>query len=97
MTKPGVQKPHCEAWVSTIACCTGCSVPSGPASDSTVTTWQPSSEPTKRMQALTDLIFQPAVEQAADQHGAGAAIALGASFLGAAQIAVEPQEIEKRF
>ena len=28
MTKPGVQKPHCEPWQSTIACCTGCSVPS---------------------------------------------------------------------
>jgi hypothetical protein len=25
MTKPGVQKPHCEPWKSTIACCTGCS------------------------------------------------------------------------
>ncbi len=24
MTKPGVQKPHCEPWQSTIACCTGC-------------------------------------------------------------------------
>ena len=23
---PGVQKPHCEPWKSTIACCTGCSV-----------------------------------------------------------------------
>ena len=29
MTKPGVQKPHCEPWQSTIACCTGCRLPSG--------------------------------------------------------------------
>ncbi len=29
MTKPGVQKPHCEPWQSTIACCTGCSAAVG--------------------------------------------------------------------
>jgi hypothetical protein len=29
ITKPGVQKPHCEPWQSTIACCTGCSAPAG--------------------------------------------------------------------
>jgi hypothetical protein len=26
ITKPGVQKPHCEPWQSTMACCTGCRV-----------------------------------------------------------------------
>ena len=27
ITKPGVQKPHCEPWHSTMACCTLCSWP----------------------------------------------------------------------
>ncbi|MCY1551237.1 hypothetical protein D9M68_875540 [compost metagenome] len=27
MTKPGVQKPHCEPWQSTMACCTLCNWP----------------------------------------------------------------------
>ena len=40
-------------------------------------------------------IFQLAIQQAANQHGAGAAVAFGATFLGAAQIAVKPQEIEQ--
>ena len=53
MTKPGVQKPHCEPWQSTIACCTGCSAPSGPFRSSTVSSWQPSSVATNWMQALT--------------------------------------------
>ena len=37
------------------------------------------------MQALTALIDQPPADEPADQHRAGAAIALGAAFLGAAQ------------
>ena len=28
MIMPGVQKPHCSAWCSWKACCTGCSAPS---------------------------------------------------------------------
>jgi hypothetical protein len=40
MTNPGVQKPHWVASVSIIACCTGCSVPSGAARPSTVSTAQ---------------------------------------------------------
>ena len=51
--KPGVQKPHCEPWQSTMACCTGCSVPSFAARCSIVTTWVACNEPMKRMQALT--------------------------------------------
>ena len=53
ITKPGVQKPHCEAWHSTIACCTGCGAPSWSFRSSTVSSWAPSSWPTNRMQALT--------------------------------------------
>ena len=29
MIMPGVQKPHCRAWLSWKACCIGCSVPFG--------------------------------------------------------------------
>src|SRR5690606_16979849 len=52
MTKPGVQKPHCEAWVSTIACWTGCR-PSPSARSSTVNNALPPSWATNRMQAST--------------------------------------------
>ena len=40
---PGVQKPHWRPWFSVNARCTGCRVPSGLASDSTVVTSAPSS------------------------------------------------------
>ena len=53
MMKPGVQKPHCVPSVSTIACCTGCSGPSGAASPSTVTSAAPSSWGTIIRQLLT--------------------------------------------
>jgi hypothetical protein len=53
ITKPGVQKPHCEPCSSTIRRCTGWSAPSAPRRCSTVSTWQPSSCPTKVMQAST--------------------------------------------
>ena len=53
ITKPGVQKPHCEPWQSTIACWTGWSLPSAPFRSSTVSSWQPSSVATNWMQALT--------------------------------------------
>ena len=42
------------------------------------------------------LIAQPAVMQASDQHRAGAAVALGAAFLGAGQAAVQAQEVQQR-
>ena len=42
MIMPGVQKPHCRAWLSWKACCTGCSSPSWAASPSIVVTSQPS-------------------------------------------------------
>ena len=41
-------------------------------------------------------IDQLAAGQPADQHRAGAAIALGAAFLGAAQRAAQPQIVEQR-
>ena len=53
ITKPGVQNPHCEAWHSTIACCTGCSVPSAACRLSTVNSALPSSVGSGRMHALT--------------------------------------------
>ena len=83
MTKPGVQKPHCEPWHSTIACWTGCSEPSGCA------------QVLDRDQLLAvqlrqeqDAGVERAVAQAlavrlAEHHGAGAAIAFGAALLGA--------------
>ena len=41
-------------------------------------------------------IDELALRQPADQHRAGAAIALGAAFLGAAQRTAQPQIIEQR-
>src|SRR5207302_4103857 len=52
ITKPGVQKPHCDPWQSTSARCTGCSVPSGACRLSTVTSSLPSRVGRKRMQEL---------------------------------------------
>ena len=52
-TKPGVQKPHCEPWCSTIARWTGCGSPPGPAMPSTVRTARPWSWGSSRMQALS--------------------------------------------
>ena len=52
ITKPGVQKPHCEPWHSTIACCTGCSAPPSPCRSSTVKSALPSSVGRNWMQAL---------------------------------------------
>src|SRR5204863_3622049 len=43
ITKPGVQKPHCEPWQSTSACWTGCSAPLSPRRLSTVISSLPSS------------------------------------------------------
>ena len=36
ITNPGMQNAHWNAWLSTTACCTGCSVPSAAANPSTV-------------------------------------------------------------
>ena len=55
MTKPGVQKPHCEPWHATSACCTGC----GCGRSSTVMTARPSSVGRKLRQALTLRIATP--------------------------------------
>ena len=48
------------------------------------------------MQALTAAVAQPAAVELADHHGAGAAVALGAAFLGAGQAPVEAQPVEHR-
>jgi hypothetical protein len=54
IAKPGVQKPHCEPWHSTSACCAGCSAsPPMRRRSSTVSSALPSSVGRKRMQALT--------------------------------------------
>ncbi len=53
MTKPGVQKPHCEPCWSTMACCTGCRLPSGARMSSMVRICAPSSMDTNWMHALT--------------------------------------------
>jgi hypothetical protein len=52
MTKPGVQKPHCDPWHCTIASCAGCKVPSAAARSSTVHSAMPSTECASRMQLL---------------------------------------------
>ena len=64
ITKPGVQKPHCEPWQSTIACCTGCSAPGrlarhGSCRSSTVNRALPSSVGRNWMQALTVRRLRP--------------------------------------
>src|SRR3954465_8401085 len=49
MRKPGVQNPHCRAWHSRKASCTGCSIcppcPSSVASPPTLCSWCPSAWP----------------------------------------------------
>ena len=64
MTKPGVQKPHCEPWCSTNAACTGCRLAAAtprvtsagdrpiPAAPSTVSTWWSAMAPNGVMQLL---------------------------------------------
>src|SRR5581483_3781579 len=52
ITNPGVQNPHCEAWWSTIARCTGWRLPSEPDRLSTVTSSWPSIVGRKRIQEL---------------------------------------------
>ena len=54
MTKPGVQKPHWEPWLATMACWMGCNAPSH-FRLSTVNSARPSSMGANRMQALTAL------------------------------------------
>ena len=55
ITKPGVQKPHCEPWQRTIASWAGCSSPDGDAMSSAVYTAMPSTECARRMQLLMAL------------------------------------------
>lgn len=53
ITKPGAQKPHCEPWQSTTACCTECNEPSACLRSSTVNSALPSSVDMNWMHALT--------------------------------------------
>ena len=53
MTKPGVQKPHCEPWLLASRACTGCRPLLTEPSPSTVVTAQPSTLYRGARQALT--------------------------------------------
>ena len=95
MTKPGVQKPHCEPWHSTIACCTGCSEPSGWRRSSTVKSALPSSVGRNWMHALTALKSTPPASLRSPTHDrARAAVAFGAAFLGAGAMRVLAQILQ---
>ena len=63
---------------------------------STVTTWQPIERGEEADAGVDRLVAQRLPASAADEHGAGAAVALGAAFLGAAEPAVQPQVVEQR-
>ena len=99
ITKPGVQKPHCEPWQSTIACCTGCSAPSGCAQvfDGEQ---RLAVERRQELDAGVDRALQAATaagvarRQFADHDRAGAAVAFGAAFLGAGAARVLAQPVE---
>ena len=94
-TKPGVQKPHCEPWQSTIACCTGCSEPSGWRRSSTVKSALPSSVGRNWMHALTALNVDAARRvRLADHDRARAAVAFRAAFLGAGAARVFAQILQ---
>ena len=69
MTKPGVQKPHWEPCSSTMACWTGCSLPSGAARPSAVTSSLPASAASGVMQALSVRQGQLAVLELEDDGG----------------------------
>ena len=53
MTKPGVQKPHCDPWARLRRSWTGWSPPRTSPMPSTVTTWQPSTAYSGYRQAFT--------------------------------------------
>ena len=95
MTKPGVQKPHCEPWVATIACCTGCSPPSRTWRSSTVDHLLAVDLAQELDAGVDRLIDHAAGAQVAQRHRAGAAIALAAAFLGAAGAFLQPQIVEQ--
>ena len=44
---------------------------------------------------IDGLVFENAIGQTADHHGAGAAIPFGAAFLGAGQAALQAQEVKQ--
>ena len=85
VTKPGVQKPHCSAWHSWKACCTGPSSPSGSRQPSVVVIAAPSTD--------TANIRQRPHRRAVDQHGAGAADAVLAADVGAGEPDVVPDRV----
>jgi hypothetical protein len=94
IAKPGVQKPHCEPWHSTSACCTGCSAPSGLLQVFDREQGLAVERGRELDAGIDRLQFQLAVFQRTDDHGAGAAVALGAAFLGAGAAQVLPQVLQ---
>ena len=94
MTKPGVQKPHCEAWHCTMACCAGCrrAVLRGQVLD------RPQRHAVDRMRqpdaAVDGAKTQRAVLDLAEHDGAGAAVAFAAAFLGAGAAEVFAQQLQ---
>ena len=95
MTKPGVQKPHCEPWVDhrllhgMQAALADMEIVDG---DHFLAV-----DLAQEQDAGIDrLIDHAAVAQRAQRHRAGAAIALAAAFLGAAGAFLQPQIVEQR-
>ena len=87
MIMPGVQKPHCSAWFSWNACCTGCSLPSR-ARPSIVVTSPPSACTASTEQDFTLLPVEV--------HGAGAAVAGVAADDGAGLSEPFPQVVDEQ-
>ena len=85
MRMPGVQKPHCSAWWRRNASCSAESGPSGSASASTVSTWQPSACAANSRHERT--------ARPSSLHGAGAAHAVLAADVRAAQAERVAQEV----
>ena len=83
--KPGVQKPHCRAWQSRNACCTGPSRRRGARQPSTVVIAAPS--------RLTANSRQERTGRAVDQDRAGAADAVLAADVGAGQPEVVAERV----
>ena len=83
ITKPGVQKPHCEPWQSTIACCTGCSARLGVLQVLDREELAAVERGHELDAGVDRAVDQPAALAPRHHHRAGAAVALVAAFLGA--------------
>ena len=92
---PGVQKPHCEPWKSTIACCTGCSVsPCGEILDGQQFGAVDLAE--QQDAGVDGFVGEAVTARPAQDHRAGAAIALGAALLRALGAGLLAQPVEQR-